>query len=274
MHFSRLAVLVAVVVLGLLAACTGPAPSSKAPAPPSMNLSFVQQRIDEGTPRAQLRVVSRAKSDIVVTGIGLDWSGYGARFANDYRTTIHPHQTLDLPMVLPTPVCSEGSAPAYGVVELGGTTVRMRLDASGQRFARSIWQGACAKKYVTDRVDITYGATWRRVGSGSSAALAGTLRLTRRETPRAIRLLDIRGSVLLSLRLPRRVLLRSDSASADYPLRLSPVRCDEHALGQSTQTFVFRASVQFGDSKPVSFILEPDRQTKAVAGHLLVRACR
>lgn len=258
----------------LAAACTSEVPQQQPEKPPAVTLSFTQLRIDEGTPRAQLRVVNHENTDIAVTGLGLEWSGYGGRFRDDYDTTIRPEQTLDLRIVLPPPVCSKGSGPAYGLLEVGDTKLRARLDASGQGFVERIWERACAEQYISDRVAIGYGDTWRRTGTGSSSTLLGSVQLSRRGTDENIALRDISGSVLFDLRLPRPVVLASSSDSDEYPLRLLPTRCDEHALSESSQTFGFRALLEFGDSKPVTTIVEPNLRTQQKALALLRRACR
>ena len=121
----------AVLLAATFTACSGGPPAAQ----PDLELSFIQQRVDEGTPRAQLRVISREGAPIVVTGIGLDWPGYGEAFSMDYDTTIQAGRTLDLRMVLPDPDCSvedPGRVAAVGSVEAGGMTVRDRLDESGQ----------------------------------------------------------------------------------------------------------------------------------------------
>jgi hypothetical protein len=82
------------------------------------------------------------------------------------------------------------------------------------------------------------------------------------------------GSVLIDITAPQPLVLLAGQPRGSYPLRLSPARCDEHALGQSTQTFVFRARVQVGANRPVVVVVEPDRRTRRSALRMLYAACR
>ena len=274
MHLDRLGRFSAIVLAGLvLSACESPHVTPETAAP-SVTLSFVQWRYDEGTPRAQLRVINHENTDLAITGVGLDWAGYGGSFRSDYDATIRPKQTLDLRIVLPSPDCSEGSGPVYGLVESGSRTVRSRLDASGQGVLTRIWERECATRYVTDRVSVTYGDKWRRTGSRQAASLLGTIRLKRRQSAAEIRLVSIRGSVLFGLRLPRRAELAPEAQAADFPLQIRPGRCDEHALMESSATFQFRATVRFGNSPPATLILKPGPRIQSRALALLALACR
>ena len=72
---------------------------------PDLTLSFTQLLPDEGTERGLLRVVNQAADPLHVTGIGLDWSGYGPAFAEAKDVTILPGRTMDLRLTLPAPRC-------------------------------------------------------------------------------------------------------------------------------------------------------------------------
>ena len=260
-------------VLVLVGGCTT-TPEPATDESTAISLSFIQQRIDEGTSRAQLRVINHADQSVTVTRIGLDWSGYG-RFEEPHVTTFASEQTIDLRITLPPPVCPEAPGPAYGLLELeGGTAVRERLDRAGQDFLRRIWRRACTERYVDQRVTLGYGDDWRRVGRGRSAILLGSIRVARKDTDEPIHVEEIRGSVLFAVELLRPGVLPVGASERAFPISLSPARCDEHALGQSTQTFVFRTTVRLGDSNPMTVLATPDRKTQAKALAFLFDACR
>jgi len=93
-------------------------------------------------------VVNHGDEELTVTGLGLDWAGYGGTWRQDYDTTVQPGQTLDLQMRLPEPVCNPTEEAARGVVEVDGRAVADELDASGRAFLRRVWRRACAEQYV------------------------------------------------------------------------------------------------------------------------------
>lgn len=276
---NRLLRLSHTVVIGLavvltFGSCSPPADQPPSAPPPRITLSFIQQRIDEGTPRAQLRVVNRSPDAVTVTGVGLDWAGYGGRFLQEYDTTVPPGQIVDLRVILPSPTCDAAPGPVFGLVETGGTTVRARLDESGQGFVTRTWTRACAEQRLSSAVDIGYGDRWEPAGSGRDSTLRGTLELSRRADSSPIRVVSLAGSVLFQPVLPGRMILPRGQGSASFPLALVPVRCDEHAVGQSTQTFLFRATVRIGASEPLVVPVVPDQRAKDLALALLTRACR
>lgn len=256
----------------LLAGCTGTAssPEPEREPGPDVSLSFIQQRVDEGTARAQLRVVNHEDQDLHVTGVGLDWAGYGGRLLRPYDTVVPAGRTLDLRIVLPPPACDPADGPVRGLLEIGGTTVRSVLDASGTGFVRRIWSRACAEQAVRSAVGLSYGNVWRRDGD----ALVGTVELRRREGDELVRLTGLTGSVLFELRLPDPVVLAPGRARSVHEVRLRPGRCDEHAWTESSQSFLFRGVVRIGSGEALPVVLVPDGRVQAKAFALLRDACR
>lgn len=258
----------------VLSACTADAPAEDA-RPSPVSLSFLQERIDEGTSRAKLRVVNATQEAVDVTGIGLQWPGYGGRILQPYETTVPGGQTLDLSLVLPEPTCAQTGERAAGLVELSeGTVVRDELDSAGQQFLERVWRRACAEQLVAERVALGYGERWQRRGEGRGSSLAGSVELVRREGDAEIRIVEMLGSVLFDVRLARPAVLAPGVAEASFPVSLTPARCDEHALGQSTQTFTFRATVEVGEAEPVTVLVRPDASSRRQALAMLYAACR
>lgn len=269
--------LILVTVAGCLAlaGCTADPGKPAGAAPPRVRLSFIQQRIDEGTSRADLRVVSHEGRSLAVTAIGLDWPGYGGHRVQHYETTVAPRQTLDLRMTLPPPACATAGPPAYGIVVLDGTTVRARIDRTGQGYLHRIWQRACDERAVRRAVDVRYTGPWRTLHAfGWDHALEGRLLLTRRAGGSTVRLDQLTGSVLFALHPARPLVLASGRASAQVPLVFVPGRCDAHGLADSQQTFVFRATVRVGTGRAMRVYAEPDRETRRRALAMLHEQCR
>lgn len=240
-----------------------------------VSLSFIQIRLDEGTPNAQLRVVNETDHDLAVTGVGLDWPGFGD-FLVDYTTTVVAGRTLDLRFELPTPTCEPADDPVVGRLRVadgdGSAEVVDELDESGAGYVTRIWDRWCQEIRVTEGVTLTYGDDWRIEGAGRRARLVGELTLERGEEAGPIELTHLRGSVLLELHLPERAQLPPGTDRTTVPLVMVVPRCDEHALTESSQTFLFLAQLRFGDDA-VAAIRQPGPATRAAAQDLLDEAC-
>jgi hypothetical protein len=268
----------AAAVMALVTGCDSSAPAGSPAATSediSMTMSFSQLLPDMGTERGLLRVVNEESTDLHVTGLGLDWPGYGGAFHQDKDTTILADHTLDLRFTLPAPDCeSDDDAPAVGTVESGGTVVRRELLESGQVLLRRLWRFQCAALFVADRLAIEYGDRWRPLGTGKTSTALGTLELTRRAGDEPVRLVAVEGSVLYGLRLPGQRQLEAGEVSASLPVEILPGnRCDEHARGQATAPFAFRLSLRIGRAPVTTVPVEPPVQGRREAAAALDRAC-
>jgi hypothetical protein len=272
------AALLAVLGPGLLVAGCSDADEGDGPGGLNLDgvsLSFIQIRLDEGTPNAQLRVVNESDEDLTVTGVGLDWPGFGD-FLKDYSTTIVAGRTLDLRFQLPTPTCDPTDDPVVGRLQVadgdGTAEVDDELDESGSGYVTRIWDRWCQEIRATEGVTMTYGDDWTLEGTGRRARLVGEVTLERGDEPGPIALTALRGSVLLELHLPHRPVLPPGTDTVTAPLVIVVPRCDEHALTESSQTFLFLAQFRLGDDQ-VSAIRQPKGPTRAAAQRLLDEAC-
>lgn len=143
-------VLAATMLLSLASCSSGPVQHEDGRR--DVGLSFIQQRADEGTERAQLRVLNHGARELAIRGVGLDWIGYGDRFLQPYVTTVAPGQTLDLRITLPVPACADASGLPHGVLRLDDDRmVRRPLDVQGHDFLLKLWRRMCAEQYVHAR---------------------------------------------------------------------------------------------------------------------------
>lgn len=232
---------------------------SVAPLPPGVHLSFIQQRIDEGTPRSQVRVINGDADPVHVRSVGVDWAGYPLRLHRvDYD--VPGQQIIDLRYFLPTAVCTAaaGQAPMYGVAVTRRRTVREPMAADGKRFLSRIWKTECTARRIARVISVRYGNTWTVEGSGPQAVLHGTLVLTRREGDEPIAVDQVEGSVLFDLKAPGATTLAPGVSRVAVPIEVRPGgRCDPHSRGQSTATFAFRAFFRLGDADPVGRLVVP-----------------
>ncbi len=247
------------------------------PLPRGVHLSFVQQRFDEGTRRAQVRVVNGTEHALQVRRVGVDWAGFPLRM-HPAAYAVPGRQTVDLRYLLPAADCSPEvvDAPMVGVVETRARTLRRPMAAEGRRFLLRLWRTECNGRRVDRAVDLGYGARWTTQGRGQDAVLRGSLVLTRRGGAAPVTVDQVQGSVLFDLALAgttaERTLAETERRQ-EVPLEVSAGRCDEHARSQSTQSFLFRTWVRLGDDEPVAVAREPSRRLQSRLLDFLDFAC-
>ena len=268
-----LCLLAGVVLLTPLAGCSSAEPDGPDEPAPRVAMSFSQHRIDEGSDRANLRVVNETDRPAQVTEIGLDSEGYG-EYLEHHDSTVQPGQTIDLRMTLPTPVCDASPTPAYGIVTIGGTRVREKLDTFGQAFVESLWRRTCNLLSVTTVADLAWHFDYDAVGTGRASFLNGTLQVTRKPgTTTPLRVVGMQGSVLFRLQQTARPALGPGDDEVAVPLRLRWGRCDEHAISESSQTFLWKLDIRVGGEEPVRITTTVDDADKAPLLGYLKKAC-
>ena len=254
------------------------------PEPPGIRMSFLQQRIWEGTRRADVRVINITGATLSVRRIGLDWPGYPGR-PQRFEAPVGPGQTLDLHYRLPAPDCSvDPSTPATGIAITGSRTIRRVVDDAGMRFLERIWGADCTRQRVDRMVAVSYDVPSPEVaadipaGGGLDSRMPIHLRLDRRRTSSdtsAVLVDSVQGTVLFDLTLPRAgVGLDEAATEVAVPVVVDPGRCDEHARSQASQPFAFRVWLRIGDDPDLLSVLAvPDRAAQLRLLRFLDLAC-
>ncbi len=233
---------------------------SVAPLAPGVRLSFIQQRIDEGTRRTQVRVVNGNADPVHVRSVGVDWAGYPLRLHRvDYD--VGGQQIVDLRYFLPRADCSAaaGAAPMYGVAVTRSRTIRSPMAADGRRFLSRIWKTECAARRIHQAVSVRYGDTWTVAGKGKKSVLHGAIVLERRAGAEDVAVDQVQGSVLFDLALAGETTMHGEEPRASVPLDVTYGRCDEHARSQSTTSFTFRVWLRLAGSDPLAEVVEPTK---------------
>ena len=291
--------LVMALVLGMLTAGCGGSPAASSdvatnrpspgrtvtarpdPLPPGVGLSFVQQRFDEGTRRAGVRVTNGDRDPLRVVSVGVDWAGYPLRLHRvDYE--VPGRSVVDLRYLLPTASCSSAAArdapTGVAVVREAGRTRTLRrpVDAEGRRFLERLWRSDCDARALRHAVEVSYADRWvrdRAAGDGLAAELDGALVLRRRSGEEQVRVDQVRGSVLMDLALTDGTVLPRGEDRVALPLRVRPGRCDEHGRSQSTQTFVWRVWLAVGDAEPRARVVTPSSAQQELLLAFLDEVC-
>lgn len=264
------------VLLALAGGCSADEDATGKPAAPrpDLVLAFTQLLPDEGTDRGLLRVRNDTSDPVEITGVGLDWPGYGEPFRQDKQVAIGAGRTMDLKLTLPEPVCEETEQPVHGIVEVVGRPLRQPLSPAGQTFLRHLWGRQCSARFVAERLDITYGERWSQGGPDGNPRAVGVLRLTRVAGDERVELLGVQGSVLYGFALTGATRLDPGQDVLEAPVAILPGdRCDEHARGQATAPFTFRLTLRIGEAPPGKVLVPPPPAGQAAATTVLDRAC-
>ncbi|HWI44142.1 MAG TPA: hypothetical protein VNS81_11015 [Nocardioides sp.] len=257
---------------GEAAGPTSRPPITLPPPPPGITMSFVQQRIWEGTRLADLEVANNTGHPLAVRRVGIDWPGLpGGTQPRVVR--VGPGSTLDLHYRLPAPDCTaDPETPASGIAVGAHRTVRRPIDETGMRFLTRLWTEACARREVRRLLDVAFVVP--RVGGGRT--LPAVLRLVRRpgaSSPR-IELTSVQGTVLFDLATAGATTLDQGARAVRLPVTVDPGRCDEHARSQASQPFTFRFGLLIGDAAvPSSVVVPPDGSGRVRLLAFLDRAC-
>jgi len=237
------------------AGCSGPAatsPSRPAAAPLRLDASVAQFRFDEGTRRLKAGVTNNGRGAIRVSRATIAWDGLAFPTVALGESPVPPGQTAAFTIAYGAPRC--GHRPAHSpllVAVVDGRTRRLPLRVEDPGLLLRLHAKACGQQRL-DRV----GTVWLRPARhtervGGKEYLPADLVLRHRPGSRvSLTVVDLGGSVLIDL-LPRGgrtvlpVHLPAGRASVSVPLLLgSAHRCDDHALGQSSQTFLLSAYVR------------------------------
>ena len=244
------------------------------PPPRGVHLSFIQQRFDEGTDRAQVRVVNGNLLPVHVKSVGVDWAGYPLRLhAADYDV---PGQlTVDLRYVLPRADCSPaaGAAPIRAVAVTRARTIRQPMPPDGARFLHRLWRTECNARKIQRATDVRYSDRWTVEGTGLHSVLHGFIDIRRRQGTEDVSVDQVQGSVLFEMDLPGETTMAGDEDRAAVPVDFSYGRCDEHARSQSTQSFVFRIWLRLGDGEPLAQVVQPTKEQQRRLLRFLDSAC-
>lgn len=281
--------LVSVVLAAVSTACTGDSDGQPAEPPgpghstftlqsepltPGLRLSFIQQRIHEGSNHAQLRVVNHTDNTLVVRRIGLDWPGYPGGLHRSGET-VQAQSTLDLHYWLTRPDCDVDATatPPVGIIVTDRGRFRRTMTPDGVRFLQRIWQAECTQVRFARTASIQLSEDWRPTSHGDEPALRGALVLTRRTGADPVVVDEIRGSVLFDLSLAGATELPAGVRRAELPLVVDPGRCDEHARSGSTQTFLWTVWLRVGGGDQLALHLTPTTAQQARLLEFLDEAC-
>ena len=259
----------AAVPLALLAGCSAdrpPAPASPtSTAPLRLDASVAQFRFDEGTRNLKAGVTNHSDHDIRVSRATLSWDGFAFPTVPLPDDAVHPGQTAAFTIAYGAARCGQPPATEPVLVAvIDGRTTRLPLRVEDPGLLDRLHAKACAAQRARPGRDAcTCGSRRppRRCG-GRSTSRAGWCSGTDPGRPRRCGWSTSAGACCsTSCRGPGAVRSRASSRRTRevlaFPVLMgSAHRCDPHALGQSSQTFLISAYVRLG-TDPVQRVVLP-----------------
>jgi hypothetical protein len=271
----------ALAAVAVLAGCTTTPPPTARRADVPLEVSVSQSRFDEGTRQLRAAVTNAGGKTVHVETAGIAWSGFVPRPAPVPAGSLRPGQTAGLVLEYGEPRCDGPTkdAPALAVV-VDGTEQDVALEPDDARGLVRLHVRACAQQRLERSVSVTLRLRRAPVTRAGEEYLPGAVLVRRRAgSTDELTVLDLAGSVLLDLALRdgRSVLPVRLAAEHDVlrlPVLIGSVhRCDAHALGQSSQTFLFSIYVELRGQPAQRVTAIPDRPVKEALTGILDRDC-
>ena len=273
----RLAVLV--LLVGTVLSCTV-ARRESVPAP-RLVASATQFRYDEGTPNLHAGVTNAGTTSVTVTSATLVWPGFRWPTVRIPAKPVPPGQTAAFVIRYGAARCGTDPGAPYLLATVDGQRRRLPLKVEDPGLLDRLRGSACARQRLARAVTLLLHLRRRTLVRQGQEALPGEVVLRRRAgSAEAVSVVDLGGSVLFDVTaaggpgaLPARL------ASHDAILRLrvlvgSAGRCDPHARGNSSQTFLFSVYTRVGSEPALRTIFIPSKRAQLRLLALLDRACR
>ena len=261
-----------VVLLGL-AGCTASEEPRRLPPAPRVSVTVVQQRVDEATRTVGVEATNRGDAPVHVSSVRLSGGGLDAE-TTPLDTDLQPGLTVALRTSYGTPDCAERTGPVSATLEIDGRVVELPVDAAGQEEVDRLLDVDCARRTLAATAAVRLTGPYRRVVR-DGPRLRGRLVLLRRAPGAAVDVRSLGGSVLIELEpVHQPADLDEGSERAVTPVLLgSTGRCDAHALGGSTQTFLLSAYVRLGVAPEQRVVLVPPPAVQNQVLRVVDQAC-
>ncbi len=289
----------AVVVGALLTGCTGAPPSDPGPdpgpdpeqgpargsGPPADQLqaSVAQFRFDEGTRRLRAGITNGSNQDVRVTRATITWTALAFPTVALPDEAVPPGQTAAFRISYGRPRCGgdRGDLPVMtAVVDGRARTLPLRVEDPGLLVRLHAKACAAQRLDVTATVDLDVESASTVVDDEEYLPGAVVVRRRGAGQQEPVRIVDVGGSVLIDLRprggraaLPG--VLPPGEPVLSFPVLLgSAHRCDPHALGQSSQTFLLSAYLRLADRPVQRVVLSLTPAERGLLTAVVRRDCR
>jgi hypothetical protein len=236
--------LAAVAVLAGLPACAVPPPP-----PPALTAEVRQYRSDVPLRMMSATVTNGGSAAVLIERVQLVAPGFIALPSVDVDIEVPGGSRVDVPVSYGLARCSSPPPEGAAVVRTrvrGAGEVVVHLSPAGGLLDR-LHASECAQAAVRAAVSIELGPGWVRRGG----RLEGTLVVQRRSGDLPVEVREPGGHIVFTVRGELPAVLAAGQQHLTVPLRVTPTRCDGHALSQNSRSAVFPFVLAVGDGEPV-----------------------
>ena len=240
-----------------------------------------QNRIQEGSRSVNAKLTNTSDQPLTVAAIGLHSDLFAPMPPAEKGSTFGPGQTIDLVVEYGDPTCEgELTELAYDVVLDDGTALTVPVNKHGTAWLRRLYDRDCALAGVHEIADIEYADDFHRAQFDGELKLTGDLVITAApgaDPDASFSVDEVFGSVLVNFEPASRDELPHTFGAADgelrLPLTIGAFRCDPHARGESSQTFLWSVYLTPEGGPQVRLILKPDKSLQIQTLNLIDDVC-
>jgi hypothetical protein len=278
-----LAALAVALGMGAAGCSSEPERSPAVPQVPDARLdaSVAQFRFDEGTRNLRAGVTNNSDRDIRVSSATIAWDGLAFPKVPIADDLVKPGLTAAFQIAYGAPRCSqEPSGKPVLVAVVDGQTRRLPLRVEDPQLLVRLRQRACEVQRLDDAATVRLDFDRRTVTVRGEEYLPGRVVIRHRSGSTApIRVVDLGGSVLVDFvaRNGRQSLptLSGERQQVVLPvLAGSAHRCDGHARGNSSQTFLLSVYLRLGSAPVQRQIVVPAEPDQVRLLAVIDRDCR
>lgn len=225
--------------------------------------------------RLAIATTNSGDAPIEVTSIALRADHFTHLDAEEKSSVIPPGARVDLQVDFGELVDCTATEPLDASVEIA---LRIGEDPIARAYTVAIdpeplddmRQTECRQQAVTDAVAIGFDDHWELVGDTISAGIV----VDRVDGDEPIRVDSLRGTEIFVMQPVRStedlaVTLHPGEPTTVIPVQLRVLRCDPHAVGQSTRTFEFKTWVAVGDGDAQLIVLDPGTRLREGLAEIL-----
>ena len=270
------------------ASTTQPAPTTTEAAiviPPGILAAMpFQNRLDVAQGIFQVKLYNGTDQRFDIVGVQLLWDGLTTP-VSERQNPLIAGDRLDYPVTLAAATCVGNGAvgdmpdPQQGVVRVlladGGEVLAPVFDV--KHFARRLYLEDCERQFIAKQVAIEW-VDMHEATLDDRPVTEGFLRLTRLEGNGRVTVFLVSNNILFTFAAAEPgdgpvAVLPVGEQTVSVPIRFTEGRCDAHAMSETSQPFLFQATLDLGDDDERSYAMPIPLDDQIPMRHRLEAAC-
>ena len=243
-----------------------------------------QNRLDVAQGIFQVKLYNGTDQRFDIVGVQLLWDGLTTP-VSERQNPLIAGDRLDYPVTLAAATCVGDGAveempdPQKAVVRIlladGNEVLAPVFDV--KHFARRLYLEDCERQFIAKKVAIEW-VDMHEATLDERPVTEGFLRLTRLAGTGEVTVFLVSNNILFTFVAPEAgdgpvAVLPAGEATASVPIRFQEGRCDAHAMSETSQPFLFQATLDLGDGDERSYAMPIPLDDQIPMRHRLEAAC-